>query len=75
MKTHESQESPRQEARRNAVRSHAASNDYLGYCLACGGEADRCEPDARRYPCGESRVYGTEELLMMGRIVIVGSAS
>ena len=54
-----------------------AGNDSAGYCLACGAEADGVEPDARRYECeacGEKRVYGTEELLMMGRVQI-GDAS
>jgi hypothetical protein len=54
----------------NAYKEHA--NNYDGYCLACkefteGG----CEPDMRRGECegcGEQKVYGTEELLMMGLI-------
>ena len=40
-----------------------------GLCLACGDEADGCEPDASEYECegcGESQVYGVEELLMRG---------
>jgi hypothetical protein len=40
----------------------------LGFCLGCGAEAYNVEPDARRYKCescGQSRVYGAEELLMM----------
>jgi len=39
-----------------------------GFCLACGAEAYCVEPDARKYECetcGEKRVYGAEELLMM----------
>ena len=46
-------------------------HDYLdnpGICLACGEEADDCEPDAQRYECkccGERQVYGAEELLLM----------
>lgn len=54
-----------------------AGNDSAGYCLACGAEASCVEPDARRYECeacGEKRVYGTEELFMMGRVT-VGDAS
>ncbi len=42
--------------------------DNPGLCLACGEEQDGCEPDARRYKCescGERKVYGAEELLMM----------
>jgi len=49
----------------------AAAGDFGGWCLACGGEAYGVEPDARRYPCeacGELRVYGAEELLIMGRL-------
>ena len=47
------------------------SDEYAGFCLACGDQADGVEPDARRYECancGESRVYGLEELALMGRI-------
>ena len=45
------------------------SLDNPGICLACGGEADGCEPDARRYECescGEHRVYGDSEALISG---------
>jgi predicted RNA-binding Zn-ribbon protein involved in translation (DUF1610 family) len=44
------------------------SGDYMGFCLACGAEAYDVEPDARRYTCeecGERKVYGAEELLLM----------
>jgi len=44
------------------------ADDSLGICLACGEEAFGVEPDARKYKCescGEHRVYGAEELLMM----------
>jgi predicted RNA-binding Zn-ribbon protein involved in translation (DUF1610 family) len=44
------------------------SDDYVGFCLACGSEAYGVEPDARKYECedcGERKVYGAEELLMM----------
>jgi len=39
-----------------------------GICIACGEEQDGCEPDARNYECegcGESAVFGAEELLMI----------
>lgn len=43
-----------------------------GFCLACGSHADdHVEPDARRYPCASCRqpkVYGLEELLLMGLV-------
>lgn len=42
--------------------------DNPGFCIACGEEADGCEPDARNYKCetcGEKAVYGAEELLLM----------
>jgi hypothetical protein len=45
------------------------ADDNLGFCLACGAEAYCVEPDARRYECescGEHKVYGAEELLLMG---------
>jgi predicted RNA-binding Zn-ribbon protein involved in translation (DUF1610 family) len=44
-----------------------------GFCLSCGSQVGGVEPDARRYECescGESRVYGLEELLLMNLIVI-----
>jgi len=44
------------------------ADDNLGFCLACGAEAYGVEPDARKYECeecGERRVYGAEELLLM----------
>ena len=40
-----------------------------GVCLACGAEADGCEPDARGYACedcGERSVVGAVEALVMG---------
>lgn len=39
------------------------SDDYIGFCLACGAEAYGVEPDASRYTCEscqESEVYGAE---------------
>lgn len=46
-----------------------------GFCLACFAEVSGIEPDARHYECeacGERRVYGCDELLIMGRIEIDG---
>ena len=43
------------------------SLDNPGFCVACGVEAEGCEPDARRYrceACGLPAVYGAEELLI-----------
>ena len=51
-----------------AVMRHMTSLDNPGFCIACGEEADGCEPDARKYECefcGEHEVYGAEEILMM----------
>lgn len=42
-----------------------------GFCTNCGAERECCEPDAREYDCeecGENKVYGAEELLMMGLV-------
>ena len=42
-----------------------------GHCLACGEQADGCEPDACNYKCeccGECKVFGFEELLIMGLV-------
>ncbi len=45
------------------------SERYQGFCLACGNSQEGCEPDARKYKCescGQPKVYGLEELVMMG---------
>lgn len=50
-----------------AVERRNNSLDNPGFCLACGLEANDCEPDARNYECdgcGEKQVFGAEELLM-----------
>ncbi len=42
--------------------------DDPGFCLACGAEADGCEPDARRYEraaCGDRMVFGAEEVFVL----------
>lgn len=44
-----------------------------GFCLACGETQSGVEPDARRYECescGAAKVYGMQELLMMGLVEI-----
>jgi hypothetical protein len=49
----------------------AANENYGGFCIGCGREAEGVEPDARRYTCescGECRVYGAEELAIMGLV-------
>lgn len=51
----------------------AVMDGTTGLCIAiaCGAEASGVEPDARRYECegcGRPRVYGLEELLMMGLV-------
>jgi hypothetical protein len=45
--------------------------DNGGFCIGCGAESGEVEPDARRYTCescGEKKVYGAEELLVMGLV-------
>lgn len=51
-------------------RLEAAIEDdsYAGFCIACGADAEGCEPDAREYKCegcGERKVFGAEELVLM----------
>lgn len=44
-------------------------NGSTGYCVGCGAEAEGVEPDAVKYSCeccGALKVYGCEELIMMG---------
>lgn len=48
---------------------------YEGRCLSCGDNQFGCEGDASNYPCescGEEEVFGLEELLILGKIVITG---
>jgi hypothetical protein len=50
-----------------AVERELTSLDNPGFCLACGVEAEGCEPDARQYECGNCgahAVYGAEEILI-----------
>lgn len=52
------------------VEREMSSLDNPGICLACGTEADGCEPDARNYrcendACRKSAVFGAEEALLM----------
>ena len=45
------------------------SDDSIGFCTECGCEHYGVEPDAREYECeecGADKVYGAEELLIMG---------
>lgn len=40
-----------------------------GFCLACGETQGNCEPDAKKYTCdscGKPKVFGSEELVLMG---------
>lgn len=51
-----------------AVESEMFGLENPGFCIACGADADGCEPDARNYECedcGERQVFGAEELLIM----------
>lgn len=53
----------------DAVQRSYCTLDNPGFCLACGEDADGCEPDARNYTCeccGAEQVFGAEELTMMG---------
>jgi DNA-directed RNA polymerase subunit RPC12/RpoP len=47
------------------------TENYGGFCIECGDQAEGVEPDARRYrceACGAHAVYGVEELLIRGVI-------
>lgn len=49
--------------------AEAMDAEGQGFCLACGEVQDGVEPDARQYECehcGEHKVYGTAELVLMG---------
>ena len=50
---------------------HSDNND--GFCTHCGAEQYGVEPDAKGYECdecGRCKVYGLDELLLMGLITI-----
>ena len=50
-----------------AVEAASRNLDNPGFCICCGADAAGLEPDARKYECeacGESGVYGAEELLL-----------
>jgi hypothetical protein len=50
-----------------AVKAGSTTLDDPGFCICCGADALGVESDARRYECescGESGVYGPEELLL-----------
>jgi hypothetical protein len=52
----------------DAIRRQHSTLDNPGFCLACGEEADGCEPDARHYrcdSCGLLAVFGADEILLM----------
>jgi len=45
---------------------------HFGLCIACGNDQYNCEPDAANYTCGncgQRKVYGTANLLMMDKFV------
>lgn len=51
-----------------AVERANTSLDNPGFCIACGEDAEGCEPDAEGYECehcGKRSVYGAEQLLLM----------
>lgn len=56
----------------DAFEEHMDSSD--GFCTACGEwTGGGCEPDARKYECemcGEHAVYGAEEMMVMGMVVL-----
>lgn len=53
-----------------ALQDIIQGDNCAGFCLACGDEQESgVEPDARRYvcaSCGAAKVYGAEELMLMG---------
>ncbi len=52
-----------------AIMEAIECDELVGFCTDCGEMKDCCEPDARNYECdycGEFRVFGAEELLIMG---------
>lgn len=55
------------------ARYRALEREDAGKCRVCGKLAYGVEPDAREYPCehcGANEVYGLEELLVTGELVV-----
>jgi hypothetical protein len=51
----------------DAVGRRMFSLDNPGFCIACGEDAEGCEPDMRRGKCehcGKRAVYGVYEILL-----------
>ena len=62
-------EPPKAQLDIDQVMEAVEADDGTGFCLACGDQASGCEPDARGYTCdscGEKRVFGAMEVLLMG---------
>jgi hypothetical protein len=54
--------------------AEAMTDAAIGFCVACGCSSYGVEPDAERYRCdycSELKVYGAEQLLIMGRLRVV----
>lgn len=52
---------------------HEYNEMMIGICVLCKETTDGCEPDAKKYRCMNcetNTVYGTEELLLMGKLEI-----
>ncbi len=51
-----------------AAESQMFGMENPGFCIACGADADGCEPDACNYPCedcGENKVFWSSEIMLM----------
>lgn len=56
---------------RERVLEAIQEDDYVGFCLDCGAENYQCEPDmeeGRCESCGADRVYGAQQILLMGLV-------
>lgn len=54
-----------------AIEEQFTSLSNPGFCVSCGTRHEGCEPDARGYECencGEFKVFGAEEILLMGLV-------
>jgi len=55
----------------DAAEREMFGTDNPGFCIACGGEHDSCEPDAsfyECYDCGQHMVFAAAEILMRGMV-------
>ena len=70
---------PKAAKRRPSIRITCTPSELIdgngGACIACGEHCEGIEPDAHEYTCqscGTKKVYGYQELLIVGKLHLEG---